>query len=237
LELSKPVLTDPGSAQAASRGTRRTLVGVLEALLRLAHPLMPFITEEIWQRVAPLAGIRGETIMQQPYPMPDHQKIDQAASAEIDWLQGFVLGVRRIRAEMSIAPGKPLPILLANGSEKDHLRVERNRGYLSNLGRLQSLTWLSDHETAPESATALVGDMQVLIPMAGLIDKAAELTRLSKEIHKLRHEMAKGEAKLDNASFVGRAPPQVVEKERIRVREMRAAVNKLEEQRERIERI
>jgi valyl-tRNA synthetase len=237
LELSKPVLTVADSSDAARRGTRRTLVRVLEALLRLAHPFMPFITEEIWQRVAPLAGVSGETIMHQPYPLPDPGKIDPAATAEIEWLQQFLLGVRRIRAEMNIAPGKPLPVLLANGSEEDRVRLERNQVYLRPLGRLESITWLAEDGAAPESAIALVGEMKVLIPMAGLIDKAAEIARLSREIEKLRRDLDKGAEKLNNTEFVGRAPAQVVEKERTRVTEIRAAVLRLEEQRERMEHI
>ncbi len=237
LELSKPVLTDPTSTAAAQRGTRRTLVQVLEALLRLAHPFMPFITEEIWQRVAPLAGVRGDTILHQPYPTPDPSLIDAAATGEIEWLQRFLLGVRRIRAEMNIAPGKPLPVLLANGGDEDRVRLEHNRTYLTTLGRLASITWLTDHDTTPESATALVGEMQVLIPMAGLIDKAAELARLGREIDKLRNDLVRGEAKLANANFISRAPDHVVAKERGRVGEMQAAVVRLEQQRARIARI
>jgi valyl-tRNA synthetase len=138
---------------------------------------------------------------------------------------------------MNIAPGKPLPVLLANGAEEDHARLGRNRAYLSTLGRLGSLTWLADHEIIPESATALVGEMKVLIPMAGLIDKAAELARLGREIDKLRNDLARAEAKLANANFVARAPEHVVAKERGRVGEIEAAVIKLEQQRTRIERI
>ncbi len=234
LELSKPVLTDPASTEAAQRGARRTLVQVLETLLRLLHPLMPFITEEIWQRVAPLAGVAGDSIMLQPYPEADRTLIDEAAVAEIEWLQQFLLGVRRIRAEMNIAPGKPLSALLQHGSSEDRQRLERHRRALTSLGRLGMIDWLDDGAPAPEAATALVGGMKVLIPMAGLIDKTAESARLDKEIARLRKEEERGAAKLGNADFLGRAPAAVVEKERTRLAELQTAILKLEEQRTRI---
>ncbi|MDG4561699.1 MAG: valine--tRNA ligase [Candidatus Competibacter sp.] len=234
LELSKPVLTDPASSEAAQRGARQTLVRTLETLLRLLHPLMPFITEEIWQRVAPLAGVAGDSIMLQPYPETDRTLIDDAAVADIEWLRQFLLGVRRIRAEMNIAPGKPLPVLLRHGSSDDHERLERHRRALSTLGRLETIDWLDDHAPVPEAATALVGGMNILIPMAGLIDKAAEIARLDKEIAKLRKEEERGAAKLGNADFLGRAPAIVVEKERTRLAELQTAIVKLEEQRTRI---
>ena len=266
LELAKPVLTDSTSSAAAQRGTRQTLVRTLEALLRLLHPLMPFITEEIWQRVAPLAltpsalagvgwgersaslvltpsplaGVgwgEGATIMRQPYPEADKTLIDPSAEADIDWLKQFLLGVRRIRAEMNIAPGKPLPILLQHGSAEDRTRLERQQRALLTLGRLESITWLHETDSAPEAATALVGGMNVLIPMSGLIDKAAEIPRLTKEIGKLRQEAERIAAKLSNANFTGRAPAEVVEKERTRVTELQTAISKLEEQLRRIQQL
>ncbi|HYQ90586.1 MAG TPA: class I tRNA ligase family protein, partial [Candidatus Competibacteraceae bacterium] len=237
LELSKPVLTQAENSEAARRGTRRTLVRVLETLLRLAHPLMPFITEEIWQRVAPLAGVQGETIMLQPFPLPDPSQLDSVAVAEIGWLQQFLLGVRRIRAEMDIAPGRLLPVLLQQGSSEDRQRLERNRTALLSLGRLDSITWLEDIVTAPEAAIALVGQMKLLIPLAGLIDKTAEIARLNRELDKLRNDLERGEAKLNNVDFTGRAPPQVVEKERARVAEIKAAVTRLDEQLQRMQRL
>jgi valyl-tRNA synthetase len=222
---------------AAKRGTRRTLVGVLEALLRLNHPLMPFITEEIWQRAAPLAGKSGSTISTQPYPQPQPEKIDEAAEAEIAWVKQFLLGVRRIRAEMNISPGKLLPVVLANGSDRDRARVTQNHGFLLNLGRLQSIDWLTGDGAEPDAAIALVGDMKIMIPMTGLIDKGAELNRLAKEVDKLRKELERGEAKLGNDSFISKAPEQVVAKERERVEGMRASLSQLQEQHERISRL
>jgi valyl-tRNA synthetase len=237
LELSKPVLTDPASSAAAQRGTRRTLVQVLESLLRLLHPLMPFITEEIWRRVAPLAGVAGDTIMRQPYPEADKTLIDVTAVTDIEWLRQFLSGIRRIRAEMNIAPGKPLPVLLQHGSDGDRARLERHRRALMTLGRLDAIAWLEEGEPAPEAAAALVGAMNVLIPMSGLIDQAAEIARLDKEIAKLRKEAERGAAKLGNADFLGRAPAAVVEKERARVAELQIAVTKLETQLARIQQL
>ncbi|HKK04822.1 MAG TPA: valine--tRNA ligase [Gammaproteobacteria bacterium] len=237
LELAKPILNNPESSPAALRGTRRTLVQVLETLLRLAHPIIPFITEEIWQRVAPLAGADGETVMLQPYPAADTALQDSAAEAQMQWVMDFILGIRKIRSGMDIKPGKPLPVLLANGSASDRQRLEANRAYLETLARLESITWLEPGTQAPESATALVGDLQILIPMAGLIDKAAESARLGKELDKLARDIERGEAKLANPQFVDRAPAEVVDKERERVGSLRAAHERLSEQLARIARL
>ncbi|HEX5513485.1 MAG TPA: valine--tRNA ligase [Gammaproteobacteria bacterium] len=234
LELSKPILTQSQDA-AALRGTRRTLVGVLEAILRLAHPLMPFITEEIWQRVAPLAGVAGKTIMLQSYPQKDESKIDAGAETQIHWLQDVLLGIRRIRGEMNISPGKPLPVLLQNGSAEDRARLESMRPFIDFLGRPESVRWLAADETPPEAAIALVGDMKLLVPMAGLIDKAAELARLDKEIGRKRQDLERVTAKLANPSFADKAPAAVVDKERERQQELQAALQTLEDQRRRIQ--
>ncbi len=229
LELSKAILTDDTASEASLRGTRRTLVQVLETILRLAHPIIPFITEEIWQRVAPLAGAEGETIMLQPYPKPNQSLIDEAAMAEIDWVKQFVLGVRKIRSGMNIDPRKPLPVLLQNGSDTDRRRLDANRAFLVSLARIESIEWLGDRD-GPESATALVGEMKVLIPMAGLIDKEAEQARLNKELERKRNELERIEKKLGNANFVEKAPAAVVEKEKARLEDIRTALQQLEAQ-------
>jgi len=230
LELSKPVLNSETTTAAQKRGTRRTLVRVLEASLRLLHPIMPFITEELWQKVAPLAGINADTIMLQAYPEKDASKIDNDAVTETEWLKQIIMGVRRIRSEMDIAPGKPLPILLQNGDSSDKQRLDNNHDFLTALARLESITWLAATDSAPESATALVGEMKILIPMAGLIDKDAELKRLNKNIEKLAKDLDKSTAKLGNANFVDRAPAAVVEKEKARVAEMSSSLQQLKEQ-------
>ncbi|WP_303853602.1 valine--tRNA ligase [Salinicola salarius] len=257
LELSKPVLWEDdvqGGTNAAGdrmsgaaelekrkRGTRRTLVRVLEVILRLAHPMMPFISEEIWQRVAPLAGTLAQTadagsasLMNQPWPEADASRIDEQSIRDIEWLKGVIVAVRNIRAEMNIAPGKPLDVLLTKGEAGDRDRLEANRLFLSKLAKLESVTWLDDPAQAPLSATQLVGDMEVLVPMADLIDKDAELARLAKEIDKQDKLIIGIEKKLGNESFTAKAPEAVVEKERGKLKEYLAARQVLVEQRTKI---
>ena len=233
LELAKPIL-NKDSSDAAKRGTRKTLVRVLEALLRLLHPVMPYITEEAWQAVAPLAGKQADTIMLQPYPEADDSLIDSAAEAELDWVKQFIMGVRRIRSEMDIAPGKPLPVLLTKVSTQDQAWLDHNRVFLMTLAKLESIEALANESDAPESAMSLVGDMNILIPMAGLIDKDAELARLDKEITKLNTEFERLTAKLSNESFVARAPEAVVAKEREKLTDIQSALTNLEQQHDKI---
>ena len=235
LELSKPVLWDDNASAEAKRGTRRTLVRVLEAVLRLTHPIMPYITEEIWQQIKHLAGKTGDTIMLQPYPVADESKIDSDAEAEIKWLQGVITGVRNIRGEMGISPAKELDVLFQNGGELDKARLEGNRNFLSKLASLSSITWLNAGDEAPMSATQLVGDMEVLVPMAGLIDKTAELARLQKELDKLHKETGRLKGKLTNEKFVSNAPADVVAKEQEKLAEAEKALVKLQEQYGKIE--
>ncbi|WP_031433767.1 valine--tRNA ligase [Methylomarinum vadi] len=232
LELSKISLQsdDP----ALQRGTRKTLLQVLEHILRVAHPLIPFITEEIWQRVAPLAGISGETIMLQPYPEADNTQIDEQAIAATDWIMAFILGIRRIRGEMNIAPGKPLNVLLQNYSAGDQALLQDNRTYLLKLGRLETIELLGVNDATPESAIALVGDMKILIPMAGLIDKEAELSRLTKEIQKIEKELPRIEGKLNNANFIDKAPAAVIAKEREKLANLQSSLGNLNEQLQKI---
>ncbi len=230
LELSKPVLWDDNASVEAKRGTRRTLIRVLETTLRLLHPFMPFITEEIWQRAAPLAGVEGETIMQQPYPEADTAKIDEQACSDIEWLKGVILAVRNLRGEMNIPPGKAIPVLLKNGSDEDLRRLDDNRQFLTTLAKLEGIDALAVGDTAPMSATALVGDMEVLVPMAGLIDKDAELARLQKEMQKLDKEIQRLQGKLGNDKFVSNAPADVVAKERDKLTAQQGALKKLSEQ-------
>jgi len=233
LELSKPVLNNPDASEASRRGTRQTLVRVLESVLRLAHPIIPFITEEIWQRVAPLAGAKGETITHQPYPEPDESFYEQASMDEMEWVKQFVLGVRKIRSGMNIDPRKPLPVMLQNGGEKDRQRLQANQHYVRSLGRVESIEWLEQGE-APESATALVGEMKLLIPMAGLIDKEAEQARLNKDLDRKRSELKRIGNKLGNPHFVEKAPAAVVTKERGKARDLESAIKQLEEQLQKI---
>lgn len=234
LELSKPVLWDEEAPVERTRGTRRTLVRVLEAALRLAHPFMPFITEEIWQRISPLAGKSGSTIMLQPYPAGETDRLDAQAEGDIEWLKSVMLAVRNIRAEMNIGPGKPIPLYLANSSAEDRRRLNVNETTLTKLARLESISTLGAGQEAPMSATALVGDLQVLVPMAGLIDTTAELARLDKEIKRLEGEIKRVAGKLSNQGFVAKAPAEVIEKERAKQADYEHALEQLTEQRKKM---
>ncbi|WP_312570589.1 valine--tRNA ligase [Stutzerimonas balearica] len=234
LELVKPVLWDENASAERQRGTRRTLVRVLEAALRLAHPFMPFITEEIWQRVAPLAGKSGPTLMLQPWPEFNPERLDEAAEGDIEWVKAFMLGIRQIRGEMNISMAKRIDVVLGNASAEDQRRLADNEPLLKKLAKLESIRVLGQGEDAPLAATALVGDLQVLVPMAGLIDKDAELARLDKEIARLDGEVQRVGGKLANAGFVDKAPPQVIDKERAKLAEAEQARAKLVEQRARI---
>ena len=234
LELVKPVLWDETASVERQRGTRRTLVRVLETALRLAHPFMPFITEEIWQRVAPLAGKSGPTLMLQSWPEFNPERIDEAAEGDIEWVKAFMLGIRQIRGEMNISMAKRIDVVLGDASESDQRRLADNEPLLKKLAKLESVRVLNQGEEPPLSATALVGDMQVLVPMAGLIDKDAELARLDKEIGRLDGEVKRVGGKLGNAGFVDKAPAEVIDKERAKLAEAEQAKARLVEQRERI---
>jgi valyl-tRNA synthetase len=228
LELSKPVLTSETASEAAKRGTRRTLVRVLEATLRLTHPFMPFITEEIWQTIAPLAGVKGESIMRQPYPVADDSLVDEVAVADMEWVMQFITGVRSIRSQMNIAPKKQLPVLLKDAQTEDRRRLENNRNFLARLANLATIELLDSE--APASATALVGKMEILIPLEGLIDKEAEIARLNKEMGKLEKVIKQSSGKLANENYVAKAPADVVAKERQKLEEMQQAYQQLEQQ-------
>jgi len=234
IELSKPVLYADDYAAEQKRAARNTLVRVLESILRLLHPIMPFITEELWQRVAPLVGIEGDTLMRCNYPEFDQSLVDDEALQELEWVKRFIMGVRQIRSEMDIKPGKALPIFCQNGSSQDRQRIERNRLLLVSLARLESIEWLQSDQAAPESAISLVGEMNLLIPIAGLIDKQAELIRLQKNILKLEQDGARINAKLANENFVARAPGAVVDKEKEKLADNESALTSLRLQAEKI---
>ncbi|WP_286977423.1 valine--tRNA ligase [Pseudomonas sp.] len=234
LELVKPVLWDENAPIERQRGTRRTLIRVLEVALRLAHPFMPFITEEIWQRIKAQAGASGDTIMLQAWPVANEARIDAAAEGDIEWVKALMLGLRQIRGEMNISMAKRIDIILKNANSEDQRRLQENAPLLNKLAKLESVTILAAGDEPPMSATALVGDMEVLVPMAGLIDKAAELGRLDKEIQRLEGEVKRVGGKLGNAGFVDKAPAEVIEKERAKLAEAEQALGKLAEQRARI---
>jgi len=234
LELTKPVLQSAEVAPAARAGTLRTLTVILEALQRALHPLMPFITEEIWQRAAPLAGVAGETVMLQPYPAAAEFPPDEAAEREAAWIQAVVLGVRQIRGEMNISPARRIPLLLRDASAQDREWSVRHRPYLERLAGLESVTLLEAGATAPQSAIALVGTLALLVPMAGLIDAPAEIERLTKLIAKAQKDLTVVRARLAGESFVANAPAAVVAGERERLGELERTVAGLNAQLERV---
>ncbi len=234
LELSKPVLWDENATEEEKRGTRGTLVRVLEAILRLAHPIIPFITESIWHQVKDLAGKSGDTIMLAAYPEAQDVLIDAEAEADIEWLQNVITAVRNVRAEKNIAPGFELEILFKNGGDEDFRRAEENQAFLMKLAKLNKLTWLNEGDEEPMSVTQLVGDMEVLVPMAGFIDKDAEVARLSKSIEKLGKELERVQNKLGNPGFVDKAPEAVIEKEKEKAAGFERDIAKLNDQIEKI---
>jgi len=230
LELSKPVLQSDEATAALQRGTRKTLIGVLESILRMLHPLIPFITEEIWQQVAERAGIDGDTIMLRAYPEAADTKSDPDAIEDIEWVKQFILGLRQIRGEMDISPGKFLPVLLQHASTQDRERVDRNLLLLQRVGRVESIVELTDDEEPPVSAAALHGEMRMLVPMKGLIDVEAERSRLGKQLEKVQAELARATGKLGNEKFVNNAPAEVVTQERARAADFEKTIAQLSDQ-------
>jgi len=230
LELSKAVLFSDATGAAEKRGTRRTLILTLEALLRALHPIAPFITEEIWQRVRGASGIASETIMQSAYPTADASQTDPHAEPEMRWVMDFILGVRQIRGEMDIARSRRLDVLLQNASATDLEYAGRNLPYLARMAGIEPPRPLPAGQAAPISAVALLGTLEILVPMAGLIDPAAELDRLAKRLRKAEGDLAKLEGKLANADFARNAPPEVVAKDRQRIEELRTEIGQLNAQ-------
>ncbi|HEY9132704.1 MAG TPA: valine--tRNA ligase [Dyella sp.] len=228
LELSKPALS--GDDAAASASTRRTLLVVLETILRALHPIIPFITEEIWQIVAPKLGLTENALLRRPWPQAGNIVGDDTATAEIEWFKNVLSGIRRIRSEMNIAPGKTIPLLLADGDATDRARATKFAAQIAFLARVESPQWIDAGADEPAAAAAVVGSMRVLIPLAGLIDVGAEKTRLAKEIGRIEGEIKKCEGKLGNANFVANAPAAVVEQERQRIADWNVQLDALREQ-------
>jgi valyl-tRNA synthetase len=239
LELTKPILNSSDSSDAQKRGTRHTLVNVLESILRILHPIMPFITEEIWQRVVPLCRTlpsdQNHSIMTQAFPVQDDSLIDKHVIDDIEWMKSFVLGIRNIRGEMDIPPSKPLAVLLRNANAKDWQRLQNTQAFLGTIARLESINLLEADEEAPASATALVGEMEILIPMAGLIDKEAELARIARALDKVQKDFERTQGKLSNEKFVSNAPAEVIEKEQAKLTDFSMQIAKLKEQKLAIE--
>ncbi|TAM58371.1 MAG: valine--tRNA ligase, partial [Rhodanobacter sp.] len=228
LELAKPALA--GDDAAAGASTRHTLLVVLETVLRALHPVIPFITEEIWQWVGPKLGLREETLMNRPWPRADEIVADMAASAEIEWFKNVLSGIRRIRSEMNISPAKTIPLLLADGDAGDRARVAKFAAQIGFLARVEAPQWIDSGAGESAAAAAVVGSLRVLIPLAGLIDLGAEKARLGKEIARIEGEIRKCEGKLGNASFIANAPADVVAQERQRISDWNTTLGALREQ-------
>lgn len=233
LELSKPLLNSDKSTDEALSGTRHTLIFILEQITRLLHPIMPFITEDIWQRIN--KDSHKVSIMWESYPQLDEKLKNQAYETEMTWVQNIIVTLRTIRSEMNIAPNKQLSILLNKGTSLDKERFKSHETFIMTLAKIEKVIWLKNGEVHPESATALLGELEILIPMEGLINKAEESERLKKEILKLKKEAERAEVKLRNPNFVDKAPADVVEKERAKLEDIQNTLKKLEHQLERIE--
>lgn len=240
LELSKPTLTKEGVSENQQRGTRYTLVAILEELLRAIHPMMPFITEEIWQKITPFLPKIGEpkgpfTIMLQPYPLFDEKKVNKEAEIALMGIQAIILGVRNIRGEMNISPAKQLPLICRGGEKSLKAIVNKNLNTLQTLCKVENLTWLDKGAEPPSSATALVDDLELFIPLAGFIDKDAEAKRLNKEIEKLQKEIADIQKRLQNDNYVNKAPQEVVSKERDKLQVAEKGLVKFQENLQKIQ--
>lgn len=234
LELTKPILYSEDATPEELRATRFTLLSVLEATLRLAHPFLPFMTEEIWQQLPESVRGNGETIMLQPFPETNENLINESATADVAWLKAVVTATRNIRGEMDISFAKAIPILFKNGNDTDKARLNQYDSLLNFLIKPESLTWLEADDETPISATHLVGDMQVLVPMSGLIDKDAEVDRLTREIDRKEKERARAEGKINNPNFVDKAPADVVQKEKDKLQDLATALQQLVAQKERV---
>lgn len=226
LEFSKSLLAN----ETTKAGTQATLIKVLNEMVSLLHPIIPFITEEIFEQCNTILSKDKSSLMSEPYPEVDTQLISEKAEAEIKWLQTFVLGIRQIRAQMNISPNKVLNCFVQDFNTVDQTYLNNNTNILKSLSKMQTINKLSPNDEAPESATALVGEMKILIPLAGLIDKEQEIVRLNKEIEKLNQQKAQFESKLNNEKFVSSAPKEIVNTERTRLASTQNAITDLSTQ-------
>ncbi|MBU2545843.1 MAG: valine--tRNA ligase [Gammaproteobacteria bacterium] len=235
LELSKTVLTSPKTTEEEKNATKVTLLTTLETLLRLLHPLIPFITESLWKEVSPLLQIHSDTIMLEQYPALDESKLDADVEADIEWIKKVVFGLRNLRSEMNIPPSKQLAIYINQGSEQDQSRIQMHQQYLKDLAKLQSIE-TTTHPT-DACATVLVETLEIAVPFADLIDVQAEKDRLNKEIQKLEKELSHVKNKLSNENFIARAPEAIVKKEQTHIQDLQTALQQLHEKLESIKTI
>lgn len=219
VELTKPVLNDENVSTERKAEVRRVLLSVMEASLRLAHPIMPFLTEEIWQTLAPMIGLQGETIMLAQYPVPNPERINEQAEADMLGLQGLIGAVRNIRGEMGLGNARLLPVLLQNTTDAEKAQIARIEPLFKALAKVESITFLTDAEQPPLSSSSVVGRISVFVPMKGLIDPKAELGRLQKDLDKVQKQHDQIASKLANEGFVAKAPAAVVEGEKAKLAE------------------
>ncbi|MDA8754454.1 valine--tRNA ligase [Luminiphilus sp.] len=235
LELSKPVLWDDNGAHATQQGTLRTLLEVLETILRLMHPLTPFITEEIWQNVAPRLDRKGDTVMLAPWPAVDTTLVDRDAESDIEWLKAVIVAMRTIRSESNIPPGEALDMLVGNATPTDIDRISRHKQSLEKLAKIKTITVLSANDEQPPALSALAGTLEIMVPLAGVVDIDKELGRLDKELERLATEKVRLAGKLSNENFVARAPADVVAKERAKLADLETAASSVEAQKTKIQ--
>jgi len=234
VELSKPTLFKDDIDESVKQNSRRVILEVFENLLKLLHPIIPFLTEEVWQPIAKELKLSGDSISTQDFPRSNNEYVDIESLLELEWSKEFINGIRKIRSESDIPPGKPLGILLQNWTTQDQNNFKRSQQYIYSLAKVENIEWLKD-DSAPESATALVGKMKILIPLAGLIDKQAESARLEKEIGKATSNLEKSLGRLDNPNFADKAPKEVVDKLRKSTEELQTKIKQLKEQLEKIQ--
>ena len=235
LELSKPVLWDDSAPSELRQGTLKTLLEVLETVLRLMHPLTPFITEEIWQNVTPRLGLQGDTIMLAQWPAPDSDAVNIDAEAEMEWLKTIIVAIRTIRNEANIPPGDSLDIVLGNTVDTDLERIQRHKPSLEKLAKVSSIRAIQSDEDQMPVLSALAGTIEVMVPMAGVVDFAKELERLEKELTRLGGEQTRLTGKLSNEKFTARAPEHVVEAERAKLAEVTTAISSVQAQKTNLE--
>jgi len=236
LELAKCTLNNNNAKAAELRGTRVTLLEVLETILRLLHPVMPFITEEIWQKIAPMVGIKGPTIMLAKFPEFDKKQVDEKAEKAFQWEKDITTAIRTIRSEMNVNPGKRIPVLLNKGNQDDKKYVDSLANFVKALARVDKIEWVTTSETLSETATAtaVIKELEVHIPLAGIIDKDAELKRLNREMEKLQKEIGKSESMLNNKNYIEKAPKPVVDKAKEKLAQAKLALEKLQAQCEKL---
>ena len=234
LELTKPLLWNKDADPSARAAAQRTLLQVLETLLRGAHSVMPFITETLWQSVAQRLGLitaqQSASIMLQTFPTPEDMPLNEAAETQTEWLKAVITGIRTIRGETNIKPSQDIPLLLQGGNAADKDNAAQAENMLGRLANVTSIQWLDEDDEAPLNALSLVDDLKVMVPLAGIIDLEAERGRIGKEVERAQQELEKIEKKLNNEAFVGKAPEAIVTKDRERAADLQTTLQTLQKQ-------